>query len=158
MAFFGTYQFNQPYEDGAGNQVKYNTQSVEEYREGIYNRYENIFKNLEKVFDTRVGQILKITDNFSAQGENNPFTKQKNYYNTFFIIGNVIKPSSEILLQIRNNLQKKLQGIDIESFTHYTLYEPEKQPRLQELKRGGSLSFKYLASFPKIRYDITVIL
>lgn len=158
IAFFGTYQFNQPYKSDTDGVVRYDPKSVEEYKINIFNRYENIFKNLEEVFDTRVGQILKIVDNFSVQGENNPFTKQKNYYNTFFIIGNVIKPSSEILVQIRDNLQQKLQGVGIESFTRYTLHEPEKEPRRQKTNVDKSLSFKYLASFPKIRYDITVIL
>ena len=159
MGFFGTYQFNQPYnihtKDG---KIRYNAESVIRYTQDIYNNYEGVFENLEKVFDARIGQILKITDNFSAQGENNPFTKQRNYYNTFFIIGNRIKPSSEILIQIRNALLKKLQGIGVDSFTHYTLSAPTEEPRRQKVKKGTSLSLSYLAEFPKISYDITIVI
>jgi hypothetical protein len=66
MEFFASYQYNQPFthiKDKEGGSIA----TVSEYTANVYNNFQRIFhQNLRPVFDSHIGNILKIQDVFST--------------------------------------------------------------------------------------------
>ena len=60
---------------------------------------------MQDLFDSRIGNILRIGRNFSVRDgdgkEHAVFGKEQMYYNTFFFVGKEIVPSSRILRGIK---------------------------------------------------------
>ena len=101
VSLFGSYQFNQIDPDSDG--------SFSEKRTSIENMVEG--ENIKKIFDAHISNILKISEEFSS-GEKTPFGTNQVYYNTFFMIGSKLVPSSAILQAIINKLISQTQTIE----------------------------------------------
>lgn len=89
--FFGSYQFNQPIDN-----------ATERYQQ-IYSRFSQNEK-ITQIFNGYLDNILKISDDFSSKNNLGLFQTPKLYFNTFFIIGDKIVPSSKMLQAIKEVL------------------------------------------------------
>lgn len=89
--FFGSYQFNQPIENAS-----------DRYKQ-IYARFSQN-ELTSKIFNGYLDNILKISDDFSSINNLGIFKTPNLYFNTFFIIGDKIVPSSKILQAIKEVL------------------------------------------------------
>ena len=155
LAFFGSYQFNQPFVDkNLRKRFENSWMSVPEYEEVIYNNFQQSFAAMQDLFDSRLGSILRIGRNFSV--ENHPvFGKEDMYYNTFFFIEKEIVPSSRILRGIKESIQTNLQdAVKI----RYELSNPTSSPTFEEHynKAHPGENLLAAASKPKVSYTITL--
>lgn len=92
IAFFGSYQFNQPVED-----------ATKAYQ-AVYKRFSKQDR-IKEIFDLYVDNILKISEEFSVENSE-IFGAQQVYFNSFFIVENRIVPSSAIIKAIIKQLEK----------------------------------------------------
>ena len=155
-AFFGTYQFNQPFEEH-GDPSK-----VAEYDKNIYSQFPKVFDSLKTLFDQRIGDILKIRDNFEVGGENNPFSNKQMYYNSFFIVGSKIVTSSSILDNMIISIEESIANQTVNTLTMYTMSGPKDSPTREHAHIDESQgiitreNFDNLASKISITYRITI--
>lgn len=109
-----TYQFNQPFTDEAlVDQFKDSWLSVDEYKNNIYTKVEESVNQLHALFESRMGYLLRIGNNFSVAGTDGLFGKPQMYYNSFFIISEYYVPSSVIL----ESILEELRGDNIQKYT-----------------------------------------
>ena len=88
QSFFGSWAFNQPVEN-----------ATDRYQQ-IYSRFGD--NGISEIFEGYIDNILKVSDEFQADMKF--FSEKALYFNTFFIIGDKIVPSSAILTGIINSL------------------------------------------------------
>lgn len=160
LAFFGSYQFNQPF--GTKELIERFENSwmtVPEYEEIIYNSFQSGFAALQDLFDSRMGSILRIGRNFSVSDSDGNghavFGEEKMYYNTFFFIEKEIVPSSVILRAIKEAIQTGLQN---SVTTKYELSKPEVSPTFEQNYKEPKPSENLLvaAKKPEVSYSITL--
>lgn len=155
-AFFGTYQFNQPFKEH-GDPSK-----VAEYDKNIYSQFPKVFDSLKTLFDQRVGDILKIRDNFAVEGRDNPFSNKQMYYNSFFIIGSRVVSSSSILDDMIKSIKESISNQTVNVLTKYEMSEPKSAPVrehakiIPDAKIVLGQNFDDLASKISITYRITI--
>ena len=108
LAFFGSYQFNQPFTD-PNLIARFETpkMTVKEYEDIVYSKFDSEFQNFQDLFDSRMGNILRVGRNFSTDGEDGVFGEEKMYYNTMFFIEDKIVPSSVILTAIKEEIKSR---------------------------------------------------
>lgn len=102
---FGVYQFNQPFEDASLRKRFENTDKpVEWYENTIYTQAEQAINSLSGLFESRMGNMLRIGHNFKLEIDNETdssiakiFRTPKDYYNSFWFIEGEFIPSSVIL-------------------------------------------------------------
>lgn len=161
LAFFGSYQFNQPIENTElRKKLESSWMKVSEYREQVYNKFQDSFVAMQELFDSRAGSILRIGRNFSVQDENGKehavFGKEQMYYNTFFFIEGKIVPSSRILRGIKDSIQTNLQK---SISTKYELSKAAASPTLEESygkKAHPNENLLTAAQQPRVSYSITL--
>lgn len=155
LAFFGSYQFNQPFEnEDLIKRFESSWMTVPEYREQIYNKFQDSFMAMQDLFDSRLGSILRIGRNFSVEGHA-VFGKEQMYYNTFFFIEGKIVPSSRILRGIKESIQSNLpEAVK----TKYELLDATSSPTLEEnyKKAHPGKNLLEAAKKPKVSYTITL--
>jgi hypothetical protein len=117
-AFFGAYQFNQAFIEHG------NRGMVADYEASVHDQFQPTFKLLKTLFDERIGDILKIRDNFSVEGKNNPFSNEQTYYNSFFIIGSRIVTSSSILDNMIESIKNSITGKTTKVLSVYEMSKP----------------------------------
>ena len=160
LAFFGSYQFNQPFESKELiDRFENSWMTVPEYREIIYSNFQQSFMAMQNLFDSRLGSVLRIGRNFSVQdGDGNGhavFGEEKMYYNTFFFIEGKIVPSSRILRGIKDSIQLHLQEA---IKTKYELSNVASSPTFEEnyKKAHPNKNLLEAAKKPKVSYSITL--
>ena len=155
-AFFGTYQFNQPFEKQKDNP------KVAKYDEDIYSKFPIVFNQLKTLFDQRVGDILKIRDNFVVEGRDNPFSNKQTYYNSFFIVGSRIVSSSSILDNMIKSIKESIANQTVNVLSSYEMSGPKASPTrehahiIPDAKVVIGENFDDLASKINITYRITI--
>jgi hypothetical protein len=60
---------------------------------------------MKDIFDSRIPQMLKMSENFSVGGDNT-FSVEQIYFNTFYWINSKLVPSSYILDALIKQLSK----------------------------------------------------
>ena len=92
-----TYQFNQPFTGDFKEQFDDSWMTVDEYEDNVYTQVGEVVHRLHDLFESRIGNILRIGYVFSTNSADSPFGTPKMYYNSFFLIGEHYVPSSVIL-------------------------------------------------------------
>ena len=110
IALFGVYQYNQPliFSDG------HEPERLEEYRQmynSIYSDNNSYFRRLEPLFNSRIPHMLRMSERFKTK--EGDFTKEDIYFNTFYWINKKLVPSSYILTQIIDQLEKTTDGKNV---------------------------------------------
>ena len=154
IALFGIYWYNQPLTQG-------NAKGIEEYTNEVYNKIDKeLLVALKPIFDSRIPQMLKMTDSFSVKGD--PlFHSQKLYFNTFFWINKYLVPASWILDQLIENLQKMDSGVITSSYS-FNKQEKGSKNRFQvsgyDLRNKGKApgNLYDMASKVKVNYNISI--
>lgn len=155
LAFFGSYQFNQPFADeDLRKRFENSWMSVPEYEEIIYNNFQQSFAAMQNLFDSHLGSILRIGRNFSVDGHA-VFGEEQTYYNTFFFIEKEIVPSSQILRGIKETIQTGLQKT---VKTRYELSDAASSPTFEEHYKKAHPGQNLLdaAEKPRVSYSVTL--
>lgn len=122
----GVYQFNQPFEDEKMKKKFKNTDKpVEWYKNTIYTQAESAVNSLGELFESRVGNMLRIGHNFKLEIDDKTdssiakiFRTPKDYYNSFWFIEGELIPSSVILEGILEQVKNgQLQDLTKVSYT-----------------------------------------
>ena len=96
MAFFGSYTYNKPV-DGA-----------DDYDASVYERFRKALNGdnsrVTDILDLYLDDIMKVSSVFSSPNSN-IFSEKKRWYNTFFLVGSTLVPSSAIVMAIREELE-----------------------------------------------------
>ena len=128
LDFFGSYQYNQPLKHYPDSMEE----SLMEYLD-IYDEFDKIFKQFYQLFDSHADNILGISDATSTwEMWQEKALNQTYWFNSFFIIGKRIIPSSVILNGILTQLQRGGNYIT----SSYTLKEPSNSSYTFESMRG----------------------
>lgn len=156
MNLFGTYQYNQPfkgntYSDGQGNNIPVNHSTVKQYSY-LYNAIPSLFYSLKPLFDSRVPQMLKISEIFSVLNDMD-FLQEKLYFNTFYWINKHLVPSSYIL---KNIIQQLTNNTEAAITTSYQLSKPTSDMTFQQNPNLVGQSVKDAANKLSMRYNIII--
>lgn len=159
IELFGIYQYNQPIQ--RTKTIKTDPADLAQYKE----LYSNIMGSnglvyqLTDVFNSRIPQMIKISEEFSVDGDP-MFGERDVYFNTFFWINKYLVPASWILEKLIEALDEKNTKKLISA--NYTFSDPLKNKDRWQVQR---LRQKYgiyspmpekMANFIKANYDITI--
>lgn len=150
---FGVYQYNQPFTN-----TRTEPRGLNEYIDmynSIYKDNDSLFRQLKPIFDSRIPQMLKIKDLFSAKDNGaNSFLSETVYFNTFFWINKKLVPSSYILNQLIEQFEKNTEKV-VSSI--YSISEPDRQNSFQKSPIfADKLDMLYMANKLKMHYEITI--
>lgn len=158
IAFFSSYQFNQPFTDPHLQEIFSNHWlTIEQYKNYIYDNFEKMMYSdyFKSILDSRLGNILRVGMEFETK---EVFGTRNMYYNTFFLIGEEYIPSSTILTNIKNTLIKD-QETKAYWNTSYDFSKPSSSPILQEsYQKGGKVPENLIEASkkPKVAYEIVL--
>lgn len=158
LAFFGSYQFNQPFTDpNLIARFQSPKMTVKEYEDVVYSKFSTEFQNFQDLFDSRMGNILRVGRSFSTDGEDGVFGEEKMYYNTMFFIEDKIVPSSVILTAIKEEIKNR--NIDEIFKSEYSLHGGKAAtPTLQSNynKAHPNLNLIGAAQEARVSYNISL--
>ena len=144
VSLFGSLQFNQVDPDSNGSFNSTRT-SIENLAYG---------EQIKTVFDAHINNILKISEKFQSSADS-PFGTKQVYYNTFFLIGAKLVPSSAILTAIIEQLRKASDSYII---SQYSISGPEGEPRYNDTDPQGNKSVSTSSAANKIKMSYKISL
>ena len=154
---FGAYQFNQPFKNDVLKEKYKNAEMpVEKYESQIYLPLSNTANSLHDLILSRLGYIMRIGRSFSLDRNGDLgeiFGDERMYYNSFFLIEKEFIPSSVILREIANQIERgQMQNSAIVSYN-----VPKKSsPTLEEYRSKSVPTLQLLLEGQKIYYDIVL--
>ena len=158
IAFFGSYQFNQPFYDPTlikNYQDSYLT--PQEYKDYVYSGFDRVIQELDPTFQAYVDKIIRIDSTFSTKELE--FSQEQLYFNTFFIVNKKIVPASIMLDAIIACLDDRYNS-DLIKFEADSIKTTEGVNTFEDIIQSGDRLKKYsgevfkTANLVKISYTI----
>ena len=158
ITLFGIYQYNQPIhpkQNEDGGYTKTPPKRLEEY-DALYSNIKGLVYELKDLYDSRIPQMMKISDEFSVNGDP-MFHSRRLYFNTFFWINKHLVPASWILDRIIESFSRKTEQKIISSYS-FELNNKMKYAYLGREHRLNGLSYNFVDMAKKVKaeYNITI--
>ena len=158
ITLFGIYQYNQPInpkQDKDGN-IKKSPKRLDEYN-NLYSNIEGLVYDLKDLYDSRIPQMMKISDQFSVDGDP-MFHSKRLYFNTFFWINRHLVPASWILNKIIKSFSNNADDAISSSYHFQKDNGKMRYAYLGKQHRDKGLNYNFIdmAKRVKTEYNITI--